>query len=48
MTGEGAARAVAATRRIAVKAVVVPKNCRDIRELAWRLNPGSQVSETNI
>jgi len=24
-----------------IKSVVVPKNCRDIRELAWSLNPGS-------
>jgi len=28
-------------RRIALKSITIPKNCRQIRELAGRLNPGS-------
>ena len=28
-------------RRICLKSIVIPKNCREIRDLAGRLNPGS-------
>ena len=32
---------IARMRRISIKSITIPKNCREIKELAGRLNPGS-------